>query len=118
MLLSAPDEVARTKAITFASRWTSASVRWEPMNPSAPVTRHVRPANRSPNSARSSSSSPSDHVAVSSPGIDGEYSFKRSRHDPKRADHRRLHGGGERLCGGARGDSLAQIWARRKDRRV
>ena len=44
MLFSAPDDVARTNAITCASRWTSASVRCEPMKPSAPVTRQVRPA--------------------------------------------------------------------------
>src|ERR671931_1229096 len=50
MLFSAPLEVARTKACTLASRWTRASVRCEPMNPSAPVTRHVRPAKNSPNS--------------------------------------------------------------------
>ena len=41
MLFSAPDEVARTNAITLAPSATSASVRCEPMNPSAPVTRHV-----------------------------------------------------------------------------
>ena len=40
MLFSAPDEVARTNAITLASSSTSASVRCEPMKPSAPVTRH------------------------------------------------------------------------------
>ena len=44
MLFSAPDDVARTNAITFASSSTSASVRCEPMKPSAPVTRQVRPA--------------------------------------------------------------------------
>ena len=44
MLLSAPDEVARTNATTSAPISTSASVRCEPMKPSAPVTRHVRPS--------------------------------------------------------------------------
>ena len=43
MLFSAPLEVARTKAWTFAPSSTSASVRCEPMNPSAPVTSTVRP---------------------------------------------------------------------------
>src|SRR5262245_5287239 len=43
MLFSAPLEVARTNAWTFAPRWTSASVRCEPMKPSAPVTSTVRP---------------------------------------------------------------------------
>ena len=38
MLFSAPLEVARTKAWTFAPSSTSASVRCEPMKPSAPVT--------------------------------------------------------------------------------
>src|SRR3954470_9105865 len=42
MLFSAPLEVARTKACTRAPRWTSASVRCDPMNPSAPVTSAVR----------------------------------------------------------------------------
>ena len=44
MLFSAPLEVARTKAWTFAPSSTSASVRCEPMKPSAPVTSTVRPA--------------------------------------------------------------------------
>ena len=44
MLFSAPLEVARTKAWTLAPSSTSASVRWEPMKPSAPVTSTVRPA--------------------------------------------------------------------------
>ena len=44
MLFSAPLEVARTKAWTSAPRWQSASVRCEPMKPSAPVTSTVRPA--------------------------------------------------------------------------
>ena len=43
MLFSAPLEVARTNAWTFAPSATSASVRCEPMKPSAPVTRTVRP---------------------------------------------------------------------------
>ena len=43
MLFSAPLEVARTKACTFAPSSTSASVRCEPMKPSAPVTSTVRP---------------------------------------------------------------------------
>ena len=59
MLLSAPLEVARTNAITFAPMWWSASVRCEPMKPSAPVTTTVRPPYTSPNSARSASSVPS-----------------------------------------------------------
>ena len=45
MLFSAPLEVARTNAGTFAPISTSASVRCEPMKPSAPVTSTVRPAN-------------------------------------------------------------------------
>src|SRR5436190_2413270 len=53
MLFSAPLEVARTNACTFASSATRASVRCEPMNPSAPVTRAVRPVKASPISARS-----------------------------------------------------------------
>ena len=44
MLFSAPLEVARTNAWTLAPSATSASVRCEPMNPSAPVTSTVRPA--------------------------------------------------------------------------
>ena len=44
MLFSAPLEVARTKAWTLASSATSASVRCDPMKPSAPVTSTVRPA--------------------------------------------------------------------------
>src|SRR5919204_4620312 len=56
MLLRAPLDVARTKAWTFASRATSASVRCEPMKPSAPVTRHVRPVKKSPNSLRKAAS--------------------------------------------------------------
>ena len=55
MLLSAPLEVARTNACTSAPSSTSASVRCEPMNPSAPVTSTVRPAYASPSSERSSS---------------------------------------------------------------
>ena len=43
MLFSAPQEVARTNAVTLAPMWTSASVRCEPMKPSAPVTTTVRP---------------------------------------------------------------------------
>ena len=43
MLFSAPLEVARTKACTVAPSSTSASVRCEPMKPSAPVTSTVRP---------------------------------------------------------------------------
>src|SRR2546423_1364448 len=62
MLFSAPLDVARTNASTFASRWTSASVRWEPMKPSAPVTRHVRPEKYSPNSRRRSASASSVQV--------------------------------------------------------
>src|SRR5919204_3308172 len=50
MLFSAPLEVARTKATTLAPNSTSASVRCEPMNPSAPVTRTVRPVKASPSS--------------------------------------------------------------------
>src|SRR6059058_1890351 len=59
MLLSAPLDVARTNAWTFASSATSASVRCEPMKPSAPVTRHVRPVKKSPYSRRSSASASS-----------------------------------------------------------
>ena len=44
MLFSAPLDVARTKAMTFAPSSTSASVRCEPMKPSAPVTSTVRPS--------------------------------------------------------------------------
>ena len=44
MLFRAPLDVARTNACTFAPSATSASVRCEPMKPSAPVTRAVRPA--------------------------------------------------------------------------
>src|SRR5215210_4363199 len=62
MLFSAPLEVARTNACTFASRWTSASVRCEPMNPSAPVTRQVLPPKYSPNSRRRSASASSLQV--------------------------------------------------------
>ena len=40
MLFSAPLEVARTKACTVAPSSTSASVRCEPMKPSAPVDEH------------------------------------------------------------------------------
>src|SRR5918994_1537478 len=54
MLLSAPLEVARTNAVTSAPIPTSASVRCEPMNPSAPVTTTVRPPYTSPNSRRKS----------------------------------------------------------------
>src|SRR5918911_3735647 len=53
MLFSAPLEVARTNAWTLASSATSASVRCDPMKPSAPVTRHVRPPKTSPYSSRS-----------------------------------------------------------------
>src|SRR5207248_8504245 len=59
MLLSAPLEVARTNAWTSASSATSASVRCEPMNPSAPVTRHVRPPKTFPYSCRSAASASS-----------------------------------------------------------
>src|SRR5438445_449948 len=51
MLFSAPLEVARTKAWTSAPSATSASVRCEPMKPSAPVTSTVRPSYSGPNSA-------------------------------------------------------------------
>src|SRR2546421_802422 len=43
MLCRAPLEVARTKAWTSAPEPTRASVKWEPMNPSAPVTKQVVP---------------------------------------------------------------------------
>src|SRR5919108_721176 len=59
MLFSAPLDVARTKACTSASSATRASVRWEPMNPSAPVTTQVRPVKSSPYSARRSASASS-----------------------------------------------------------
>ena len=52
MLFSAPLEVARTKACTFAPSSTSASVRCEPMKPSAPVTITVRPSYASAKSRR------------------------------------------------------------------
>jgi hypothetical protein len=42
MLFSAPLEFARTNACTVAPSSTSASVRCEPMKPSAPVTSTVR----------------------------------------------------------------------------
>src|SRR5205809_312425 len=61
MLFSAPLEVARTKACTLAPMPTSASVRWEPMKPSAPVTRQVRPLNASPNSRWSAAIDASVH---------------------------------------------------------
>jgi hypothetical protein len=61
MLFSAPLDVARTNAWTFASRWRSASVRCEPMKPSAPVTRTVRPEKCSENSRRSAASASSLH---------------------------------------------------------
>src|SRR5436305_1005053 len=67
MLFSAPLEVARTNAWTLASSATRASVRCDPMNPSAPVTRTVRPVNASPSSARSEASESSVQV-VSWPG--------------------------------------------------
>ena len=44
MLFSAPLEVARTNAWTFAPISTRPSVRCEPMKPSAPVTSTVRPS--------------------------------------------------------------------------
>src|ERR671933_2433780 len=56
MLFRAPLEVARTKAWRRASRGTSASVRCEPMKPSAPVTRTVRPPKTSPKSRRRAAS--------------------------------------------------------------
>src|SRR5919204_932091 len=56
MLFSAPLDVARTNAKTFASSATSASVRCDPMKPSAPVTRHVRPVKYSPYSPRRAAS--------------------------------------------------------------
>src|SRR5919202_2099979 len=59
MLFRAPLEVARTKAWRRASRGTSASVRCEPMKPSAPVTRTVRPPNVSPKSRRRAASASS-----------------------------------------------------------
>src|SRR3989304_4610540 len=37
-------EVYRTNAVTRAPRATSASTTWLPMNPAAPVTRTLRPA--------------------------------------------------------------------------
>src|SRR6476646_1221459 len=62
MLFSAPLEVARTNACTFASSWTSASVRCDPMNPSAPVTRQVLPLKNSPKSRRRSATASSVQV--------------------------------------------------------
>ena len=61
MLFSAPLEVARTNAWTSAPTATSASVRCEPMNPSAPVIRTVRPPKIGPNSPLSSASASSVH---------------------------------------------------------
>src|SRR5438128_2283189 len=55
MLFNAPLEVARTNAWTSAPNATSASVRCEPMNPSAPVTKTVRPSYNEPNSGASES---------------------------------------------------------------
>src|SRR4029078_7822728 len=62
MLFSAPLDVARTNACTFASSWTSASVRCDPMNPSAPVTRQVLPLKTSPKSRRRSATASSVQV--------------------------------------------------------
>src|ERR671936_341033 len=67
MLFSAPLDVARTKAWTLASSATSASVRCDPMKPSAPVTRQVRPAKTSPYSRRSAANASS--VQVESEGF-------------------------------------------------
>src|SRR5919204_33378 len=69
MLLSAPLEVARTNAWTSASRATSASVRCDPMKPSAPVTRQVRPAKTSPYSCRSALSASSVQVESEGSGF-------------------------------------------------
>src|SRR6476469_7631671 len=62
MLFSAPLEVARTNACTFASSRTSAAVRCDPMNPSAPVTRQVLPLKNSPKSRRRSATASSVQV--------------------------------------------------------
>ena len=44
MLFSAPDGGGANEGDHVGVEWTSASVRWVPMKPSAPVTRHVGPA--------------------------------------------------------------------------
>src|SRR5437870_2149519 len=62
MLFSAPLDVARTKARTLAPSATSASVRCEPIKPSAPVTRTVRPSYTPTNSSRSCASASSVQV--------------------------------------------------------
>jgi hypothetical protein len=70
MLFSAPDEVARTNAVTFAPISTSASVRCEPMKPSAPVTTTVRSRYAPAKSSRSASISSAGQMTVSSRGTD------------------------------------------------
>src|SRR6266511_3512045 len=62
MLFTAPLEVARTNACTLAPASTRASVRWDPMNPSAPVTRQVFPA-----TVRSASPSTTPRLSIGRP---------------------------------------------------
>ena len=93
---------------------TSASVRCEPMKPSAPVTRHVRsrvdvpelglraPRARSPSRWRYRRRAPMEGNRSGGQGGCSE-----------RASDRGLDCGGQRLGRGARGHSRAQVWARR-----
>ena len=97
MLFSAPLEVARTKAWTLAPSATSASVRCEPMKPSAPVTRHgASRVEYSPNSRRRSASDSS--VQVESGGLVSSRCLPTSRRRvarrtrPERGAKRRLDG--------------------------
>src|SRR5262249_24080435 len=53
-----PDEVGRTRQCTLASYVRSVSTRWDPTQPSAPVTRPVRPFNRLATRASMFESSP------------------------------------------------------------
>src|SRR5919198_5937999 len=69
MLFSAPLEVARTNACTSASSATSPSVRCDPMKPSAPVTRHVRPPKTSAYSFRSAARAASVQVESEGSGF-------------------------------------------------
>src|SRR4051794_13811653 len=99
MLLSAPEEVARTKAFTLAPIWTSASVRCEPMKPSAPVTTTVRPAYASAKSRRSSVIDSSVHW------VSGLFEF--TGDGPRQRSRKRLSGTG-----------TERAFKRRIDRRV
>ena len=77
MLFSAPLEVARTKAWTSAPIATSASVRCDPMNPSAPVIRTVRPPKTGVNSTLSSASASSVHWVSFGSALTGAESLAR-----------------------------------------